>query len=134
MQADLSLPEAPGQELPGQPRVALDCGRRQRVVAPQVLCKVCGNAVHTRGARSSGSADSLFAQEVQQQNQRLSFLASRLGASRAVPGATALVSLDGIVSQCGEINATPLAPSAEGQCVPRHDADWTSPERVDTNI
>jgi hypothetical protein len=51
------------------------------LVAPQVLREVCGNAVNRRGARRSDSADPLFTQEMQQQNQRLSFLASRLDAS-----------------------------------------------------
>jgi len=47
-QANLCLPESPGQELPGHPGVGVDSGRRQRVVALQVLCEVGGNAVDIR--------------------------------------------------------------------------------------
>ena len=81
MQADLCLPEAPVQEPSGCPRVALDRDRRQRLITQQVPCEVCGNAVNSSSVLSSGGADPLLAQEVQQQSQRLPFLAPRLGAS-----------------------------------------------------
>jgi len=70
MEADICLPEAPGQELPCHPGIGLDGGRRQRVVALQVLCEVGGDAVNSRGARSGLGTDPLLAEQEQPQRQR----------------------------------------------------------------
>ena len=121
-EADICLPEAPGQELPCHPRVGAHGGRRQSMVALQVLCEVGGYAVSSRGARSGVGTDPLLAKEEQQQRQRLPFLAPRVGAASAAPAAVALVARDVVVAQRIKLNATPLAPSAEGQCVSRQDA------------
>ena len=87
-----------------------------------MLREVSGDAVNSRRVRSSGSAEPLLTQKEQQQSQRLSLLAARLRASRSAPSPATLKSFDVVVSQCFNVNAVPLAPSAKGQCVSRHNA------------
>ena len=109
------------QELPGRPRVALD-GDGARPAGPVGAARSRRQRGQRRWHAQRGSADPLLAQELQQQSQRLSFLAPRIGASRR-RRRDALVPHDVIVCQFVELDATRLAPSAECQRVPRLDAD-----------
>jgi hypothetical protein len=109
-QADIFLPEAPGQELPRHPGIRVDRGRRQRMVALQVLCEVGGDAVNRSDVRSGVGTDPLLAKEKQQQRQRLALLAPRVGAAGAAPTAVALVACDLVVAQHIKLNTTLLAP------------------------
>jgi hypothetical protein len=60
------------------PRIALHGGRNQALIALQVLRETLGNFVGGSRVHTSGGTDSLFAQEAQQQPQRVPFPASSL--------------------------------------------------------
>jgi hypothetical protein len=77
----------------------LDRNRCYALIALKVPRKVIGNAVSRRGEQRGNGADARLAQETHQQVQLLSFLASRVGASRSASIPVALVPRDVIVGQ-----------------------------------